>query len=183
MGQMELIPTPLKGCFQVRPFFATDERGTFVKTFHAERFAELGLPINWREEYYSTSRKNVIRGMHFQMPPHDHEKLVYCLQGRVLDVVLDIRIQSRTYGQHIAIELDSTRGNGLMIPKGMAHGFLALTDEVLMAYKVTTVYDPVSDAGIHWDSIGVDWGVQSPIVSKRDCSHPKFGDFSSPFLL
>ncbi len=178
---MELIPTALEGCYQVRPFFAEDVRGTFVKTFHAERFTALGLPTEWREEYYSSSRKGVIRGMHFQTPPHDHEKLVYCMQGRVLDVVVDLRKGSPTYGRHLAVELDASRGHGLMIPKGMAHGFLALTEEVLMAYKVTTVYAPASDAGIRWDSFGLDWGIDQPIVSARDLAHPAFGDFDSPF--
>ena len=178
---MELIPTSLEGCFQVRPFFAQDERGTFIKTFHAERFSELGLPTKWREEYYSSSRKGVIRGMHFQTPPHDHEKLVYCMRGCVLDVVIDLRRQSATFGRHIAVEMDAARGHGLMIPKGMAHGFLALTDDVLMSYKVTTVYAPANDAGIRWDSIGVDWGVPDFVVSARDRAHPTFEAFTSPF--
>lgn len=179
---MELIPTMLEGCFQLRPFFAEDERGTFVKIFHEERFAELGLPTEWREEYYSYSRKDVIRGMHFQTPPHDHEKIVYCMQGRVLDVVVDLRKNSSTYGQHVALELDAARGHGLFIPKGMAHGFLALTEGVLMAYKVTTVYASSNDAGIHWDSFGVDWSIKQPIVSARDSAHPEFEKFNTPFL-
>lgn len=178
---MELIPTLLEGCYQIHPFFAEDERGAFVKTFHEERFAELGLPTDWREEYYSSSRKGVIRGMHFQTPPHDHEKLVYCMQGRVLDVVVDLRRASPTYGYHVAVELDSTHGHGLMIPKGMAHGFLALTENVLMAYKVTTVYAPSHDTGIRWDSFGLNWGIDQPIVSTRDQAHPAFADFISPF--
>lgn len=178
---MELIPTALEGCFQVRPFFAEDERGTFVKTFHAERFAERGLPIDWREEYYSSSRKGVVRGMHFQTPPHDHEKLVYCIQGRVQDIVIDLRKASLTFGKHVSIELDAARGTGLVIPKGMAHGFLALTEDVLMAYKVTTVYAPSNDAGIRWDSFGATWGVTQPIISARDLAHPALADFDSPF--
>lgn len=178
---MELIPTILEGCYQVRPFFAQDERGTFVKTFHADRFLALGLPSEWREEYYSSSRKGVIRGMHFQTPPHDHEKLVYCIQGRVLDVVVDLRKGSPTYGQHCAVELDAARGHGLVVPKGMAHGFLALTESVLMSYKVTSVYVPENDAGIRWDSFGLDWGIDQPIVSSRDHAHPLFADFDSPF--
>jgi dTDP-4-dehydrorhamnose 3,5-epimerase len=178
---MKLIPTPLEGCYQVRPFLAQDERGTFVKTFHAERFTALGLPTEWREEYYSSSRKGVIRGMHFQTPPHDHEKLVYCMQGQVLDVVVDLRKGSPTHGRHIAVELDAACGQGLMIPKGMAHGFLALTEDVLMAYKVTSVYAPENDAGIRWDSFGLDWGIDQPIVSARDRGHPAFADFDSPF--
>ena len=178
---MELIPTTLEGCYQVRPFFAQDERGTFVKTFHAERFSALGLPTEWREEYYSSSRKGVIRGMHFQTPPHEHEKLVYCMQGKVLDVVVDLRKASPTYGMHIAVELDAASGQGLMIPKGMAHGFLALTEDVLMAYKVTSVYNPENDAGIRWDSIGVDWKIDNPIVSSRDRGHPTLSNFKTPF--
>ena len=110
---MKVIPTQLAGCFVVQPFFAQDERGTFVKTYHEEPFTEWGLPTNWCEEFYSSSRKGVIRGMHFQTPPHDHEKLVYCMQGRVLDVVLDMRSASSTYNQHIAIELDSAEGSAL----------------------------------------------------------------------
>jgi dTDP-4-dehydrorhamnose 3,5-epimerase len=178
---MELIPTSLPGCFEIRPFFARDKRGTFVKTFHAERFAEAGLPVEWREEFCSSSRKGVIRGMHFQTPPHDHEKLVYCIQGLVLDVVVDLRRTSPTFGRHVAVRLDAARGHGVMIPKGMAHGFLALTDDVLMTYKVTTVHAPAHDAGIHWDSFGMDWGIEQPIVSARDSAHPTLGDFASPF--
>jgi dTDP-4-dehydrorhamnose 3,5-epimerase len=178
---MELISTPLKGCYQVRPFLAQDERGTFVKTFHTEQFSSLGLPIDWREEYYSSSRKGVIRGMHFQTPPYDHEKLVYCMQGEVLDVVLDLRMGLATYGRYIAVKLDAARGQGLIIPKGMAHGFLALTEAVMMAYKVTSVYASENDAGIRWDSFGLDWGVDQPIVSIRDRAHPKFSEFDSPF--
>lgn len=178
---MELISTSIEGCFEVRPFFARDVRGTFVKTFHTSLFTELGLPTDWREEYYSSSHKGVIRGMHFQTPPHDHEKLVYCMQGRVLDVVVDLRKGSSTYGCHVAVELDASFGHGLMIPKGMAHGFLALTENVLMAYKVTSVYAPSNDAGIRWDSFGLDWGVDSPIISSRDASHPTFTEFESPF--
>lgn len=178
---MELIPTPLDGCFEIRPFFSEDERGTFVKTFHVERFAELGLPTGWREEYYSSSRKGVLRGMHFQTPPNDHEKLVYCIQGRVLDVVVDLRKASPTFSKHVAIELNAARGTGLMIPKGMAHGFLALSEDVLMTYKVTTVYAPSNDMGIRWDSFGAAWGITQPIISARDAAHPVFSDFVSPF--
>jgi dTDP-4-dehydrorhamnose 3,5-epimerase len=178
---MELIPTALQGCLEVRPFFAQDDRGTFVKTFHVDQFAKAGLPVDWREEFYSSSRRGVIRGMHFQTPPHDHEKLVYCMQGRVLDVVVDLRRASPTFGRHVAVELDAARGHGLYIPKGMAHGFLALTEEVLMAYKVGTVHASAHDAGILWSSFGLDWGIDSPIVSTRDRAHPPLADFDSPF--
>jgi dTDP-4-dehydrorhamnose 3,5-epimerase len=178
---MELIPTSLAGCFEIRPFLVQDARGTFAKTFHAERFAMAGLPVEWREEFYSRSRKGVIRGMHFQTPPHDHEKLVYCVHGRALDVVVDLRRSSPTFGHYVAVELNADRACGLMIPKGMAHGFLALTDEVLMAYKATTIHAPMNDHGIRWNSFGLDWGIDRPIVSARDSVHPAFKDFDSPF--
>lgn len=178
---MDLIHTSLEGCYEVRPLVSRDERGTFVKTFHAEHFSALGLPTEWREEYYSSSRKNVIRGMHFQTPPVDHEKLVYCLQGQVLDVVVDLRKCSPTYGKHIGVELDGTTGRGLLIPRGMAHGFLALTENVLMGYKVTSLYAPENDAGIRWDSFQFDWGISNPIISPRDRGHPAIAEFDSPF--
>ena len=152
-----------------------------MKTFNADFYAEQGLPTQWREEYYSYSKKGVIRGMHFQTPPHDHEKLVYCMQGSVLDVVLDLRSASPTFGDHCAFELDGSQGQGLMITKGIAHGFLAMTDDVLMLYKVTSVYSSDNDRGIRWDSFGFDWTVNEPIVSTRDRTHPTFADFVSPF--
>ncbi len=178
---MKLIPTALDGCFEIWPILSEDERGAFVKTFHADRFAELGLPIDWREEYYSSSRKGVLRGMHFQTPPHDHEKLVYCMKGRVMDIVVDLRKASPTFQKHVVIDLNVERGNGLIIPRGMAHGFLALSEDVLMTYKVTTVYAASNDKGIRWDSFGAAWGIKNPIVSARDAEHPAFSDFVSPF--
>jgi dTDP-4-dehydrorhamnose 3,5-epimerase len=178
---MKLIPTFIDGCFQIDAVRTQDERGTFVKTFNSVRFSELGLPTEWSEEYYSSSLKGVIRGMHFQTPPHDHEKLVYCIHGQVLDVALDLRTSSKTCGHHLAIILDSAHGNGLLIPKGMAHGFLALSDNALMAYKVTTVYSSDNDTGIRWNSFGFDWKIERPIMSDRDRKHPLFADFVSPF--
>ena len=178
---MDLISTPLVGCFQVLPFLTEDNRGNFVKTFHSELFANRGLPVDWREDFYSNSRKGVIRGMHFQTPPYDQEKLVYCLQGKVLDVVLDLRTKSPTFGGHFAIELDAKHAQGLMIPKGVAHGYLTLTENALVAYKVTSVHEPQNDKGILWSSFGFDWGVQEPIISERDRSFSKFSDFISPF--
>jgi dTDP-4-dehydrorhamnose 3,5-epimerase len=178
---MELIPTDIPGCVEVRPFCARDDRGVFVKTFHAERFAEAGLPVDWREEFYSSSRQGVIRGMHFQTPPHDHDKLVFCVRGRVLDVVLDLRCASPTFRRHWVVELDAAYGHGLFIPRGVAHGFLALTNDVLMAYKLTSVHSPSNDLGIRWDSFGMDWGNDQPLVSARDRAHPALAEFDSPF--
>ena len=178
---MELLGTELAGCFRLHPPLQKDERGTFLKTFHSERFSELGLPIEWCEEYYSSSVKGVIRGMHFRTPPHDHHEIVYCMSGRVLDVVLDLRRQSTTFGAHISIELNGAAGDGIVITTGMAHGFMALTEDVVMAYKVTSVYSPHHDKGVRWDSFGCNWGNSVPILSARDKSHPRLSDFNSPF--
>jgi dTDP-4-dehydrorhamnose 3,5-epimerase len=178
---MELIPTALTGCYEIRPVVTKDARGSFVKTFNAEHFLAHGLYMEWSEEYYSTSRRDVVRGMHCQVPPHEHDKLVCCMQGKALDVVIDLRKESPTYGRYLAIELDSQHGLGLLIPKGMAHGFLALTENVLMSYKVSSSYNPSSDTGIRWDSFGFGWGIDQPIVSDRDRSLPALKNFKSPF--
>lgn len=178
---MEFVRTELKGCLELRPLVLEDARGRFIKTFHQDVFVENGLNTIWREEYYSTSHRDVIRGLHFQMPPCDHVKLVYCLSGTVVDVLLDIRGGSPTYGQTASFELSAERGNMLYIPAGVAHGFCAVSDLAIMQYKVSTVYSPQHDAGIRWDSVGFHWPTQTPIMSERD---QRFGDldsFVSPF--
>lgn len=119
--------------------------------------------------------------MHFQTPPADHAKYVCCLVGAVRDVILDLRKDSPTYGQHYAVELSSENRLGFYIPTGFAHGFLSLTDGALMLYKTTTVHTPASDAGLRWDSFGYDWGVTNPIVSARDSAFPALADFKTPF--
>lgn len=178
---MEKIPTPLAGAFLVRPPLFTDSRGSFVKTFHRDLFKSFGVEPHFTEEFFSTSAKNVIRGMHFQTPPADHAKYVCCLVGAVRDVILDLRKGSPSYGQHYAVELSSENRQGFYIPTGFAHGFLSLTDEALMLYKTTTVHNPACDAGLRWDSLGYDWGVTDPIVSIRDSAFPTLADFKTPF--
>ncbi|MBY0244862.1 MAG: dTDP-4-dehydrorhamnose 3,5-epimerase [Sphingobacteriaceae bacterium] len=180
---MKLIETKIAGCYEIQPVIFNDGRGRFVKTFHQDIFAQNNLNLEWQEEYYSTSHKNVIRGMHFQLPPHDHEKLVYCSVGAVLDVVVDLRKSSSTHQQHIMVNLSSELGNMLYIPKGCAHGFKSLQDNTVMMYKVSTVYNSDADYGIAWDSCGVDWQLSNtlPIISKRDNSFNNLDVFASPF--
>ena len=175
------IETPLEGCFELQPIVRGDNRGSFVKTFHADAFAELGLDTDFKEEYYSTSIKNVLRGMHFQTPPADHVKLVCCTEGAVKDVVVDLRKNSPTFGKHCAFELTAEKANMLYIPKGFAHGFLTLSERATMLYKVTTVYSPENDKGILWSSCGIDWQCDAPILSARDQKHPPLAEFDSPF--
>lgn len=180
---METHGTAIAGVAILKvPAFA-DVRGGFVKSFHAPSFARLNLPTEWREEYFTTSARNVVRGMHFQEPPAQHAKLVFCVAGRVLDVVLDIRTDSATFGQAISVELEPGNGVGLYVPPGCAHGFLSLTDDSVMYYKVTSVHSPDQDRGIAWDSFGFDWPITDPTLSPRDCGHPALADYVSPFRM
>lgn len=156
-------------------------RGRFVKIFHEPSYTALGLETNFAEEYYSVSHKNVIRGLHFQVPPMDHVKMVYCLEGHALDVVLDLRVGSPTYGQFEVFELNSSNSNSIYIPKGMAHGFCALSENTIMVYKVSTVYSPTHDAGVLWNSAGIPWPMTDAVLSERDQSFPTLAQFKSPF--
>lgn len=180
---MELTGSKIPGCYEIKPHIHRDQRGSFVKTFHAPTFKQLCLCTDFVEEYYSVSEKGVIRGMHFQLPPDEHVKLVYCTSGIVMDVVVDLRKNSPTYGQHDVFELSADRANMVYIPKGMAHGFCVLSNEATMIYKVSTVYIPASDNGIHWDSAGIAWpkSVNLELLSDRDKSFVSLQEFDSPF--
>jgi len=174
--------TEIPGCFVVQSRAMRDTRGAFVKTFHAPRFDELGLRTDWREEYFTSSVGGVIRGMHFQTPPADHAKLVFCVAGEVLDVIVDLRRGSPVFGRVCSFTLTPESGRGIYIPVGCAHGFVSLSELSVMYYKVTSVHSPEHDAGVAWDSIGFDWPVQDPILSDRDRRHPRFADYDSPFV-
>jgi dTDP-4-dehydrorhamnose 3,5-epimerase len=178
---MDAEPTAIPGCFVLHGRLLRDARGTFLKTFHAPRFAELGLRSDWREEYFSASVRDVVRGMHFQLPPADHAKMVFCLTGEVLDVVVDLRVGSPAYGTAIGVTLSGENGRGLYLPTGCAHGFVSRAETSGMYYKVTSVHAPEQDAGIAWDSIGFGWPVRAPELSDRDRRHPALADFASPF--
>ena len=179
---MEKISTPLDGAFLIRPPLFEDNRGSFVKTFHRDQFANFGVEPIFHEEFYSTSHVGVIRGMHFQVPPKSHAKYVCCLAGVVRDVILDLRVESRTYGKCFSVELSADNRLGMYIPAGLAHGFLSLTPGSLMLYKTTATYSPEVDAGISWDSFGFEWGIANPLISRRDAMFPRLADFVSPFV-
>lgn len=180
-AQLKLQPTVLAGVCVLQPAQFEDHRGSFVKTFHEETFRSLGIPFAPREEFFSISHKNVVRGMHFQKPPAAHDKLVYCPQGRVLDVVVDLRKRSQTFGRSFSRELSAANREMLFIPIGFAHGFLALEEQTMMVYQTSTVHAPAADAGILWNSFGFDWPVTEPILSPRDQGFPSLADFDSPF--
>lgn len=178
---MKAINTSIKGCYELQPRVFKDERGQLVKTFHKPSFLELNLETDFTEEYYSVSKKNVLRGLHFQNPPHDHIKCVTCISGKIFDVVVDLRKYSPTYKQHFTIELDAEKGNMLYIPKGLAHGFYVLSETAIFLNRTTTVYEPSCDTGIKWDSCGIKWPIENPILSEKDQQMIDLNEFKSPF--
>lgn len=167
---MIINPTELNGVFEIKNSIFEDQRGSFVKTFHWDTFAQYGLEAEFKESFYSVSKKNVLRGMHFQLPPHDHAKLVYVADGEILDVALDIRKDSPSFGRFFSTKLSDVNAKSLYMAKGFAHGFLTLSDSATVVYLTTSVHAPEYDSGVRWDSFGFDWGAKKPIVSQRDCS-------------
>lgn len=180
---MKFQETNLSGLYVVGLERHMDGRGLFQKPFNQKDFQAHGLETNLCECYYSVSTKDVLRGMHFQAPPADHAKLVYVSHGRILDVALDIRRESPTYGKYFSCELSPRACEAIYIPRGFAHGFRALEDNSIVNYVQTSCYDSAKDCGIRLDSFGFDWGVRTPILSERDQSFPLFKKFESPFLV
>ena len=177
----QLDATSIADCYVIRPRLRRDERGLFVKVFQRSAFAQLGLRSDFVEEYYSVSAHRVLRGLHCQLPPHDHAKLVYCVAGKVMDVGLDLRRKSTTYGHHVAFELSENDGAVLYLPPGIAHGFYVRSAGATLLYKVTSEYAPNHDSGIRWNSAGIEWPDESPVVSERDSRLPALKEFDSPF--
>lgn len=179
---MHVEPSAIPGCARLDLFRAEDDRGGFVKLFERSTFAAAGLDPDVAEAFCSTSRRGVVRGLHFQLPPADHAKTVTVLSGRVLDVVVDLRTDSPTYGRHARFDLDEA-GAGVHIPVGCAHGFQALTDEATMVYLVSTEHSPEHDTGVRWDSAGIEWPLPPTVISDRDRALPPLAEFDSPFRL
>ena len=180
---MKLEKTHIEGCYELFPTDLRDHRGRFVKPFHQDDFRENGLELEIREEYYSVSRKNVLRGLHFQLPPMATVKVVTCVSGSILDAVLDLRVDSPTYGRHFTAELSEAKGNLLFIPKGLAHGFHTLSDEAIVLYLCSEVYSQEHDSGLRWNSAGIEWRVKDPFVSEKDSGLPAMDQFDSPFKM
>lgn len=178
---MEIVQTPVEGLLLIKNKLFADSRGGFLKIFNEDFFHDNHLSTDFKECYFSVSHKNVIRGMHFQTPPAEHKKVVYVSKGSVIDVVVDIRTRSKTYGQYCSFELSDTSGEFLYIPVGCAHGFLALEENTIVNYMQTSVYNASCDAGIRYDSFGFDWEVNHPILSDRDQSFPPLLNLKNPF--
>ena len=158
-----------------------DRRGAFTKYFAEKEMRGQGMEMQVREVYFSLSDKNVIRGMHFQVPPAHHAKFVCVSHGAVRDVILDLRKDSPDYGKAKDIILTAEDHLALYIPPGFAHGFLSLENNTVMHYLVSSEHSPEHDAGIRWDSFAYDWKITDPVLSDRDKTMPPFGAFKSPF--
>jgi dTDP-4-dehydrorhamnose 3,5-epimerase len=182
---MKFIKTEISDVYIIEPSVFGDNRGYFLESFNLEKFQENVYPIKFVQDNESKSSRGVLRGLHFQKPPFDQAKLVRCIEGRVMDVVVDIREGSPTYGKHVAIELTGENKRQLFIPRGFAHGFSVLSDTAVFAYKVDNIYAPESDSGIRYDDkeLNIDWGVEDSevIVSEKDAELPFFSKFESPF--
>lgn len=174
-------PLPLTGAFIITLPSFEDNRGNFTKAFQHSFFQSEGIDFSLKESYFSNSKKDVIRGMHFQTPPHHHSKIVYCPYGNILDVIIDLRKESSTYGQYAATELSAENHLAYYIPEGFAHGFKALTENAMTYYLVSSEHNKEHDTGIHYDSFGFDWQCPHPVISDRDLSFPTLSEFNSPF--
>lgn len=155
-----------------------DERGGFVKIYEKDFFAKEEIIFDIYELYYSISNKNVVRGMHLQLPPYEHSKIVFCQQGSIVDVFIDLRKDSASYGIHESVRLNGQTKFFVYLPPGVAHGFLSLEDNSILGYLTSSSYKEEYDTGIKWDSFGFDWGLRNPIVSKRDNSLTEFNLFT-----
>jgi dTDP-4-dehydrorhamnose 3,5-epimerase len=178
---IQFTESKLQGCYVVSFPAFQDERGQFVKTIQRSAFEAEGLESEFRECFCTTSHTGVLRGMHFQTPPSDHAKLVYCLAGAICDVFLDLRLGSPTFGEHEVLELSGETNRALYLPRGIAHGFYVREGPAVMMYHVTSEHDAARDAGIRWDSFGAAWPAGVPMVSQRDRDFERFEEFRSPF--
>ncbi len=173
---MRLEPRRLAGACEIVLEPRGDERGTFMRWYDRDTFARAGLPTEWVQANESSSRRNVVRGLHFQRAPHAEAKLVRAIAGAVFDVFVDLRRGSATYGQWDAVELSAERRNAVLIPRGFAHGFCARTEDAVVSYLVDNAYAPQAEGGLAWDdpALGIPWPLDGEaIVSARDRAWPR----------
>jgi len=174
---MIFTETKLKGAFIIELQKREDERGFFARTYCADEFAKHGLSTNMPQSNMSLSKeKGTLRGMHFQVDGAEEAKLIRCTRGSILDVIIDIRKDSATYCQHIAVELTDQNHRMLYVPEGFAHGFITLVNNVEVAYQVSQFYTPGKEKGIRWNDplFGIEWPTTNPIISEKDAVHPDF---------
>lgn len=180
---MQIEETALPGVLVLTPRRFGDARGFFAETWNRRRMEEAGIEADFVQDNHSLSAMaGTVRGLHFQAPPHAQGKLVRCGRGRLLDVAVDIRRGSPTYGAWVAEELSAENGRQVWIPEGFAHGFLTLQDETEIVYKCTDYYAPEADGAVLWSSCGIDWGWKGEVIlSDKDAAAPPVATFESPF--
>ena len=184
---MNVIPTEIPGLVIIEPRVFGDSRGYFFESFSEKNFKEQVADVDFVQDNESKSCYGVVRGLHFQRPPYAQAKLVRVVKGRVLDVAVDLRKGSPTYGKHVAVELTEDNHRQFFVPRGFAHGFAVLSEEAVFQYKCDNYYAPQAEGALAWDDpyLGIDWGVpaESVILSQKDSNHPKLKDLDSPFEL
>jgi len=180
---MKIEEMNIKGVYLLQGITHKDKRGMSFQPYSEESLKEVGISIEVKDVLYSISHKNVIRGMHFQLPPFTQSKLVTVISGEIMDVLLDLRVNSESYGKFIGVKLTENEGSMIYIPKGVAHGFLSLADKSTVLYIMDSPYVPEYDSGIRYDSFGYEWNVSEPILSDRDLALQRLNEFTSPFKL
>lgn len=182
---MNFIKTEIPEVVIIEPKIFGDHRGYFFESFNQEQFEENVVKTNFIQDNESKSSKGVLRGLHFQKPPFSQAKLVRCVKGKVLDVAVDIRVGSPTYGKHVAVELSEENKKQLFVPRGFAHGFIVLSEEAIFAYKVDNTYAPNYDSGIKWDDkdLNINWILEGEALqlSDKDLNLQYLKDIDSPF--
>jgi dTDP-4-dehydrorhamnose 3,5-epimerase len=181
---MKINPLKLAGTFEITLNRIGDARGYFMETFSHRIFAENGIEAGWLQENQSlSSRRGIVRGLHFQVPPMAQAKLVRAVEGEILDVFVDVRKESATFGQWDSVHLSAENCKAVFIPHGFAHGFATLSDNVIVQYKVDNYYSPEHDSGLYWNDseIGINWKIIEPLLSEKDGKLPFLKDFVSPF--
>jgi dTDP-4-dehydrorhamnose 3,5-epimerase len=182
---MKFVNTSIEGLVIMEPAVFSDDRGYFLESYNKKEFEKAIGKISFVQDNESKSSIGVLRGLHFQKPPYAQAKLVRCIEGKVLDIAVDIREGSETFGQHITVELSGENKKQVFIPRGFAHGFLVLSNSAIVSYKVDNSYAPAFDAGIRWDDsmLNIQWGVNESevLVSEKDAKLPFFSEFETPF--
>ncbi len=180
---MNIIETKIQGLKIIEPQVFGDERGYFFESYNANVFSAAGLPTTYLQDNESCSARGVLRGLHFQEPPFAQGKLVRVVSGAMMDVSVDIRVGSPTFGQWEAIELSGQNKRMLWVPPGFAHGVVTLEDDSILVYKCTNVFNKASENSIRWNDpdLNIDWGIENPVISDKDKIAPMFSELKSPF--
>jgi len=180
---LQRIETALSDVWEIRPKVHRDARGFFLETYHQRKFAELGITTTFVQDNHSCSAKNTLRGLHYQLR-RPQAKLCRVVEGEALDVAVDIRVGSPTFGKWASVLLSAREHNEIYIPAGFAHGFLALTDTVQFLYKCSDFYDPAGEHGIIWSDpdVGIEWGVANPLISEKDSNYSRLADMARELL-